>query len=99
MLDPAEDTRLLARTIARYAQRDIDLDDLRGAVEALTQRWQMAPESEKPPFTPDEIPLWNAVWDITTACQEELARDAVAVHLQYLSGDLPLPAGTSALRP
>jgi hypothetical protein len=99
MLDPDEDKQTLAVAIERYASGAIELELLRHVADRIATRWQEAAEHEKPPFTSAEIPLWNAVWTITSGCKEELARDGMITYLQYLSGELPLPEGTAALRP
>ena len=99
MLDPRADVVALSEAIERYTAGTITLEHLRAVADQIFDRWHHADSATKPALTVAEVPLWNAVWEITSSCAESLTPDLVARHLPYLSGKSPLPRGTSALRP
>lgn len=85
--------------IERYSAREVSLDRLRSTVDEITARWQSASDVEKPPFADRENALWHVVWQLESACHEELAPDGVRIYLDYLDGAFDVPAGGSKMRP
>ena len=99
MLDPRADVVALTNAIERYTAGATTLEHLRVVADQILDRWRNADSAAKPVPTVAEVPLWNAVWEITSSCAESLTPDLVARHLPYLAGESSLPRGTSALRP
>jgi hypothetical protein len=62
-------------------------------------RWTDAQEYEKPEYTKDEMPLWNAAWPIFSSCAAALNPEDLKEHLDYLSGRRNPPGGITAKRP
>lgn len=104
MLNPQRDKEIIASALHEFAEGKHDLAWLRDIAWDIIERWTDAPDSKKPLWDDAEMPLWNAVWDISSSCEPGLLvgkedRKPILVHLEYLPGQKPLPPGVRAQRP
>ena len=104
MLDAEADKALLAQRLREFADGGCTFEEVERVAYEIRDRWSGGSHSELPPEADTELPLWAAVWDITSSCRDSLvsasgAPAPVLRHIEYLEGTERLPSDWSARRP
>lgn len=104
MLIAEAEKALLARRLRDFAGSACGFEEVQRDAFEIRDRWSDRARSPLPPQSDSELPLWAAVWDITSSCRESLVAASwrahpVLQHIAYLEGSAEVPKGWSARRP
>ena len=104
MLNPDDDRAILVQRLREFADGRCGFDRVERVAFEIRDRWSRSPESARPPESEAELPLWAAVWDITSSCKDSLIAEPgrehpVLQHIVFLEGSAELPIGWRAERP
>lgn len=104
MLNAAREKMVLARQLRRFAQGECTFDAVEECAVGIRDRWTGACAEDLPQESVEEVALWAAVWEITSACRGSMlsasgASHPVLQHIAYLEGAEPVPTNWRAKRP
>jgi len=104
MLNAMNEKLALAQRLREFARGRCAFEVVEECAFDIRDRWQAASVLDLPKKSSDELALWSAVWEITSACRDSLVSTSsephpVLRHIAYLEGSKPVPDGWSAERP
>ena len=104
MLDVAREIEILVLGLRGFASGSCTFDEVERIAFDIRDRWSDAVPSALPPESEAELPLWTAIWDITSSCRDSLVAETdgnhpVLQHIRYLEGSDCVPNDWVVRRP